>query len=71
MLLRFQFYLDSPEGHRLAGETITYSSTTLDLAVGHAEAMLDEHTFSFGKANLCIIRNEHGHIIRELRSRTR
>jgi hypothetical protein len=69
MLFQFQFYLDTPEGHRMGGDTISYSSTTLDLAVGYAEAMLEEHTFPFGKANLCIIKDEYGHVLREVRSR--
>jgi hypothetical protein len=69
VLLQFPFYLDPPEGHRLGGDTIDYSSTTLDLAIGHAETMLQERTFSFGKANLCLIRDQDGKVIREVRGR--
>jgi hypothetical protein len=69
VLLQFYFYLDAPEGHRLAGDTITYDAATIDLAVGHAEKMLEDHTFSFGKANLCLIKDEYGHVLREVRGR--
>ena len=69
MLLQFQFYLDPPEGHRMAGETFTYDATTVDIAVSHAEAMLWEQTFSFGEANLCIIKDKDGKLVREVRSR--
>ena len=67
MLLQFQFYLDTPEGHRMGGETILYDCTALDMAVGHAEDMLEHHSFPFGKANLCIIKDKDGHVIREVR----
>ena len=68
MLLQFQFYLDTPEGHRMGGETFTYDASTIDMAVGHAETMLEDHTFSFGKANLCLIKDDYGHVLREVRS---
>ena len=63
MLLQFQFYLDTPEGHRMGGETILYGSTTLEMAVGHAETILKDHSFPFGKANLCIIKDKDGQVI--------
>jgi len=69
MLLQFEFYLDTPEGHRMGGDTILYGSSTLDEATGRAELMLREHTFPFGKANLCLIKDEDGNLIREVRSR--
>ena len=69
MLLQFQFYLDPPEGHRMGGETILYGSSTLDEAIKRAGKMLKARTFYFGKANLCIITDQDGHVIREVRSR--
>ena len=68
MLLHFQFYLDTPEGHRMGGETTLYDATTVDIAVSHAEATLRGHTFSFGKANRCLIKDKDGRVIREVRS---
>jgi hypothetical protein len=67
MLLQFEFYLDTPEGHRMGGETILYGSSTLDEAIGRAESMLREHTFPFVKANLCLIKSEDGRLICEVR----
>jgi hypothetical protein len=66
--LQFQFYLDTPGGHRTGGETILYGSSTLDEATGRAESMLRERTFPFGKANLCLIRDQDGNLIREVRA---
>jgi hypothetical protein len=67
MLLQFQFCLDTPEGHRMGGETILFGSTTLKVALGEAESMLQTRTFRFGKANLCLIKDENGKIIHEVR----
>jgi hypothetical protein len=69
MRLQFEFYLDTPEGPRMEGETVLYSSTTLDQAIKGAKRMLRERTFYFGKANLCIIKDQGGRVIREVRSR--
>ena len=69
MLLQLQFYLDTREGHRVAGETVLFGSTTLDYAIRHAEGMLANRSFSFGKANLCLIKDADGNIIREIRSK--
>jgi hypothetical protein len=60
MLLQFQFYLDTPEGHRMGGETILFGSTTLEVAFAEAESMLETHTFPFGKANVCVIKDQDG-----------
>jgi hypothetical protein len=60
MLLGLQLYLDTAKGYLMEGETILYSSSTLDLAIGHAEDMLQSHSFPFGKANLCMIRDQDG-----------
>jgi hypothetical protein len=68
MLLQFQLYLDTPEGHRIGGETILFGSTTLEVAISDAEAMLKDRTFPFGKANLCLIKDKDGRLIREVRT---
>jgi len=67
MLLQLQFYLDTPDGHLMGGETILYNSSTFDEAIGRAEYILREHTFPFGKANLCRIRDQDGRLIAEVR----
>jgi hypothetical protein len=67
MLLHFEFYRVRLDGRRIGGETITFGSSTLNLAIGHAQSMLKDRTFSFGKANLCLIKDEDGNIVREVR----
>jgi hypothetical protein len=47
-------------------EKITFSTTSMGLAVGHAEKMLEDRTFAFGKANLCLIKDEDGGLILEV-----
>jgi hypothetical protein len=69
MLLQLQLYLeDTTKGYLMQGETILYRSSSLDLAVGRAEDMLQSHSFPFGKANLCMIKDEDGNVIREVRA---
>ena len=68
MLLQFQFYLEGLEGHRMGGETILFGSTTLEVAISDAEVMLKDRTFLFGKANLCLIKDKDGNLIREVRA---
>jgi hypothetical protein len=53
----------------MEGETVLCGSTTLDQAIKRARRMLQERTFYFGKANRCIIKDQDGHVIREVRSR--
>jgi hypothetical protein len=66
MLLQFEFYGVRADGQRIGGEAITFSSTRMDLAIRHAQSMLEERTFLFGKANLCLIKDEDGNIVREV-----
>jgi hypothetical protein len=68
MFLQFHFYLETRDGHRLQGETILFGSTTLDVAIDDAQTMLKDHTFPFGKANLCVIKDKDGRLIREVRT---
>lgn len=69
MLLQFEFYVDTPEDHPAGGETILYNSGSFDEALGRAESILREHTFPFGKANLCLIKDQGGRLIGEVRAR--
>ena len=66
MLLQFEFYRVRPDGSLKHCEKITFSTTSMDLAVGHAKKVLEGGTFAFGKANLCLIKDEDGRLIREV-----
>jgi len=66
MLLQFEFYSVPRDGSLKDCEIITFSTTSMDLAIGHAEKTLEDRTFPFGKANLCLIRGEDGSLIREV-----
>jgi hypothetical protein len=66
MLLHLEFYSVPPDGSLKHCEKITFSTTSMDLAVGHAEKVLEDRTFPFGKANLCLIKDEDGGLIREV-----
>jgi hypothetical protein len=67
MLLHFEFYKVKPDGQRLGREKVTFGSSDMGLALGQAESILENTTFSFGKANLCLIRDQHGNVLREVR----
>ena len=66
MLLQFEFYRVRPDGSLKHCEKITFSTTSMDLAIGHAEEMLQDRTFPFGKANLCLIKDGDDRLIREV-----
>ena len=66
MLLHFEFYAVPPDGSLKHCEKITFSPNSMDLAVGYAEKMLEDRTFSFGKANLCLIKDRDDRLIREV-----
>ena len=66
MLLHFEFYSVPPDGSLKHCEEITFSASSLDLAIGLAEDTLEDRTFSFGKANLCLIKDRDGRLIREV-----
>jgi hypothetical protein len=66
MLLHFEFYSVPPDGSLKHYEEITFSASSMALAIGHAEEMLEGRTFRFGKANLCLIKDRDGRLIREV-----
>jgi hypothetical protein len=66
MLLYFEFYAVPPDGSLKHCEKTTFNSSRADHAVGHAEDMLESHTFVFGKANLCLIKDDRGDLVREV-----
>jgi hypothetical protein len=66
MLLHFEFYRVRLDGRRIGGEKVTFGSSTMELAISHAQSMLENNTFSFGKANLCLIKDQDGGLIREV-----
>ena len=70
MLLHLEFYSIRADDQPLRDcERIAYGTTSVDLAIVHARDVLDNRTFPFGKAKLCLIRNEEGKILCQMRAR--
>jgi hypothetical protein len=67
VLLHLEFYW--PQETLKYCERITYSTTSLDLAIVHARDILENQTFPLGKAKLCLIKNEQGKVLSQLRAR--
>ena len=69
MLLHLEFYSAPPQGSLRNCEQIVYGATSVDLAIVHARDVLENRTFFFGKAKLCLIKNEEGKVLSQLRAR--
>jgi len=69
MLLQFEFYSIHPQGHPLTDcARIAYGTTSVDLAIVHARDVLENRTFPFGKAKLCLIKHEDGKVLCQMRA---
>lgn len=56
VLLHLEFYWIPPQGSVRYCERITVNATSIDQAVAHAGDVLENQSFPFGKANLCLIK---------------
>ncbi len=66
MLLHLEFYWCPPEGSLLYCNRITLNETSIDLAIAHAEDVLENQGFPFGRPNLCLIKDQNGQFISEV-----
>lgn len=69
MLLHLEFYSMPPHGPLKACERIAFGTTSVDLAIVHARDVLENRTFPFGKATLCLVKNEEGKVLCQMRAR--
>lgn len=61
-----EFYRTDADGVRSGGQKVTDGSASIDGAVFQAKSMMEHGIFSFGKANLCLIKSQDGTIVREV-----
>ena len=66
MLHHLEFYWIPPQGSLRYCERITVNSTSIDQAIARAEDVLENQTFPLGKANLCLIKDQSGLLLREI-----
>jgi hypothetical protein len=69
MLLHLEFYSIPPEGPLKDCERIVFGTSSVDLAMVHARELLEKRTFPFGKAKLCLIKDEAGKTLCQMRAR--
>jgi hypothetical protein len=69
MLLHLEFYPVRTEGSPRTCERIAYGTSSVDQAIVHARDVLENRTFAFGKAKLCLIKNEEGKVLCQMRAR--
>ncbi len=66
MWLHLEFYWIPPHSLQCC-DRIIFNATSIDLAVAHAEDILENQAFPpFGKANLCLIKDQDGQLVREV-----
>ena len=69
MLLHLEFYSAPPAVSVRACQRIAFGTTSVDLAIVHAREVLENKTFSFGLAKFCLIKNEEGKVLCQMRAR--
>lgn len=69
MLLHLEFYSAPPESHFGDCQRIAFGATSVELAIVHARGILEDSIFPFGKAKLCLIKNEDGKVLCQMRAR--
>jgi hypothetical protein len=66
MLWHLEFYCIGSDGKRIGGEKVTGGPSSFDDAITKAKSMMRNVTFSFGKANICVIKSQDGSLVREV-----
>lgn len=66
MLLHLEFYWIPLEGSLRYCERITFNATSIEFAIAHAGGVLESQDSPYGKANLCLIKDQDGQLIRDV-----
>jgi len=66
VLWHLEFYRIDADGKRSGGAKVTDGSASIGEAITQARSMMRNNTFSFGKANLCLIKDQDGALIQEV-----
>jgi hypothetical protein len=68
MVYVFEFFTVGPDGNRLPLEITKYRAKTKDLARAHGESMMHNALFGDQKATMCIIKDQTGNTLGEVRA---
>ena len=68
MVYVFEFFTVEPDGNRLLIEIMKHRVKTKDLARAHGESMMHNVLFGDQKATVCIIKDQTGNTLGELRA---
>jgi hypothetical protein len=64
MLLHLEFYSVLRDCER-----VVFGTTSVELAIVYARELLEDRTFQFGKARLCLIKDDAGKTLHQMRAR--
>ena len=68
MVYVFEFFTVEPDGNRLLLEITKHRAKTKDLAHAHGKSMMGNAAFGDQKATVCIIKDQTGNILGEVRT---
>jgi hypothetical protein len=68
MVYVFEFSIIEVEGNRIILQTIKQRIETKDLARAHGESMMHNVLFKDQKANVCVIKDQNGTMLCEMRA---
>jgi hypothetical protein len=62
----FEFYQIGPDGTRAGGHKIADASESVAIDMARVQSIMRDRTFTFGKANPCLIKTQQGRVICEV-----
>lgn len=68
MAWRLEFYQIDSDGTRTGGQQVVDASESVAAAIAQAQSMMRDAIFTFGRANLCLIKTQNGRVLCEVRS---
>ena len=68
MVYVFEFFTVEPDGNRLLLEITKHRAKTKDLAHAHGQSMMHNVLFGDQKATVCIIKDQTGNTLGEVRA---
>jgi hypothetical protein len=69
VLLHLEFYPLNPAGSHRGCERIAFGTTSVNRAIVHARDLLENRMFSFGHAKFCLIKDDQGKVLRQMKAR--
>ena len=65
MFWHLEFYWVNPDGMRTGGDIVNDASSSVELVIAEAKSMMQNITFPWGKANLCLVKSQDGNLVHE------